>query len=302
MGSVAVGGGGREERAAEGSSQPGVWGMNTKINSGREQSSGPRRSSNTNHCPSGSNWPTAKSLVIKREKETSAALPASASFPVFLLLTVARKDRRQRLLGAGRPHQILKHGAGQSESSRTGGKHSFRRTKSGPAPGRETQTHTLAASATNRVWSTRVQKRKCFCGLGSCPLPFIPQTLERQERVPQETRALCPECLGLRLSGSTPGVQRRQRRRAEQHSCEGLDGDAGAAILGSGIARGGHMQITCVLSSSMLPPSASQLAATSCASSSLKSMSSSLPASGWGYIEPLMERQVKKTIRFSLLL
>lgn len=121
MGSVAVGGGGREERAAEGSSQPGVWGMNTKINSGREQSSGPRRSSNTNHCPSGSNWPTAKSLVIKREKETSAALPASASFPVFLLLTVAREDRRQRLLGAGRPHQILKHGAGQSESSRTGG-------------------------------------------------------------------------------------------------------------------------------------------------------------------------------------
>lgn len=80
------------------------------------------------------------------------------------------------------------------------------------------------------------------------------------------------------------------------------EGRFGRAARHLGAVLETHMQITCNLSSSMLPLSVSPASLFSSASSSPRSMSSSLPASERVYAYPLMERQVKKTILFSLLL
>lgn len=79
------------------------------------------------------------------------------------------------------------------------------------------------------------------------------------------------------------------------------EGRVGRAARHLGAVLETHMQITCNLSSSMLPLSVSPASLFS-TSSSPRSMSSSLPASERVYAYPLMERQVKKTILFSLLL
>lgn len=108
-----------------------------------------------------------------------------------------------------------------------------------------------------------------------------------------------PRCPGTPVYGGQGGAA--ARGRAGSWGPPGAGGvRQGRRHLGA--APGTHMQITCNLSSSMLPLSASWPSLLPSVSSSPRSISSSFPASGRVYAYPLMERQVKKTILFSLLL
>lgn len=100
-----------------------------------------------------------------------------------------------------------------------------------------------------------------------------------------------PQLLGRGSSGARGCLGRGTR----------AEGRFGRAARHLGAVLETHIQMTCNLSSSMLPLSVSPASLFS-TSSSPRSMSSSLPASERVYAYPLMERQVKKTILFSLLL